>query len=162
MNIIEAASAGAGASVKLVANIAANLIAFIALLEFLNTFLSWMGDRVGVEDLTFQVGCHHSNYIVTIISTLQFICSYVMWPFAFVMGTETSDCLKLGRMIGIKTFFNEYLAYEDLGHFVKNKQYFDTHISTGGNYSYFDDDIVLYHSDGSNSTLTEGILSVSI
>jgi nucleoside permease NupC len=46
-NILEAAAAGASASIKLVANIAANLIAFIAMLEFVNAVLSWFGSFVG-------------------------------------------------------------------------------------------------------------------
>ncbi len=57
-NIIEAASAGASASIKLVANIGANLIAFIALLAFVDASLTWFGNRVGIFDppLTFEVG----------------------------------------------------------------------------------------------------------
>ena len=56
-NIIDAASNGATQSVKLVANIAVNLIAFVALLDFVNATLTWFGDRVGMHDpkLTFQV-----------------------------------------------------------------------------------------------------------
>ena len=53
--MIEAAAAGACNAVSLVANIAANLIAFIAILEFINATLTWFGQRVGVEQLTFQV-----------------------------------------------------------------------------------------------------------
>ena len=54
-NILEAAAAGASASIKLVANIAANLIAFIAMLEFVNAVLSWFGSFVGFPTLSFQV-----------------------------------------------------------------------------------------------------------
>lgn len=59
-SLIEAASAGASASIKLVANIAANLIAFLALLQFINETLKWMGARVGLgppdyPDFTFEV-----------------------------------------------------------------------------------------------------------
>lgn len=54
-NILEAAAAGASASIKLVANIAANLIAFIAMLEFVNAVLSWFGSFVGIPALSFQV-----------------------------------------------------------------------------------------------------------
>ena len=53
--MIDAASAGASASISLVANIAANLIAFIALLHFLDATLTWFGNRVGIEELTFAV-----------------------------------------------------------------------------------------------------------
>lgn len=57
-SIIEAASAGASASIKIVANIAVNLIAFIAMLRFVNATLTWFGHRVGLvaPELTFQVG----------------------------------------------------------------------------------------------------------
>jgi len=55
VNFIEAAAAGASSSVSLVANIAANLIAFLALLQFINATLTWLGQRVGVQQLTFQV-----------------------------------------------------------------------------------------------------------
>ncbi|ELU16284.1 hypothetical protein CAPTEDRAFT_160388 [Capitella teleta] len=147
-NVIEAASAGASASIKLVANMAANLIAFIALLEFMNTLLSWFGERAGVEGFTFQ-----------------FICSYVLWPTAFIMGTERADCFKVARMIGIKTFFNEYLAYEDLGSLVKNKDLFNAHLHSSGNWTFSKDDIILFNS-GQNDThpgetviLDGGILS---
>lgn len=54
-NILEAASSGASASIGLVANIAANLIAFLAILGFINQALSWMGGMVGYPSLTFQV-----------------------------------------------------------------------------------------------------------
>jgi len=54
-NIIEAVAAGAGNAIPLVANIAVNLIAFIALLYFVNATLTWFGQRVGIEELTYQV-----------------------------------------------------------------------------------------------------------
>uniref|UniRef100_A0A8C4KNG4 Sodium/nucleoside cotransporter 2-like n=2 Tax=Dromaius novaehollandiae TaxID=8790 RepID=A0A8C4KNG4_DRONO len=53
-NILEAASNGAAASVGLVANIAANLIAFLAVLEFINAALRWLGEMVDIEGLSFQ------------------------------------------------------------------------------------------------------------
>jgi len=60
--MIEAASAGASASIALVAKIAVNLIAFLALLQFINESLKWFGARVGLApphypDFTFQVSC---------------------------------------------------------------------------------------------------------
>lgn len=54
-NILEAASNGASASIGLVANIAANLIAFLAILGFINSALSWLGGMVGYPEVTFQV-----------------------------------------------------------------------------------------------------------
>ncbi|XP_029417005.1 sodium/nucleoside cotransporter 1 isoform X2 [Nannospalax galili] len=54
-NLVEAASAGAAISVRVVANIAANLIAFLAVLAFINAALSWLGDMVNIQGLSFQV-----------------------------------------------------------------------------------------------------------
>ena len=55
-NLVEAASAGASASISLVANIAANLISFLALLAFVNAIMSWAGSLVDHPEWTFQVG----------------------------------------------------------------------------------------------------------
>ncbi|KAG9489674.1 hypothetical protein GDO78_005559 [Eleutherodactylus coqui] len=52
--ILEAASNGASTCVSLVANIAANLIAFMALLEFINKAFSWLGGMVNYPELTLQ------------------------------------------------------------------------------------------------------------
>ncbi|KAK2082137.1 hypothetical protein P7K49_039362, partial [Saguinus oedipus] len=54
-NLIEAASTGAAISVKVVANIAANLIAFLAMLAFINAALFWLEDMVDIQGLSFQV-----------------------------------------------------------------------------------------------------------
>ena len=54
-NLLEAAAAGASSSIKLVANIAANLIAFLALLAFVNATLGWIGGMVNHPELTFEV-----------------------------------------------------------------------------------------------------------
>lgn len=53
--MIEAASSGASTAIQLVANVAVNVMAFLAILEFFNATLVWFGDRVGVDGLTFQV-----------------------------------------------------------------------------------------------------------
>ena len=55
VNFIDAAAAGAANAIALVANIAANLIAFVAILHFINTTLTWFGQRAGVEGLTYEV-----------------------------------------------------------------------------------------------------------
>lgn len=71
-NILEAAAAGASSSIKLVANIAANLIAFLAMLEFVNAVLSWFGSFVGYPEFSFQVKSHQSTPVKKIIYNLIF------------------------------------------------------------------------------------------
>lgn len=57
-NILEAASSGATDAISLAANVAANLIAFLAVLAFINAALSWLGELVDIQGLTFQVNNH--------------------------------------------------------------------------------------------------------
>jgi len=54
-NLIEAAAAGAANAIGLVANILVTVIAFVAILHFVNATLTWFGQRVGIEELTYQV-----------------------------------------------------------------------------------------------------------
>ena len=54
-NVIEAAAKGASTAIALVANIAANLIAFLAFLAFFNGVLSWLGSMVGKPEVSFEV-----------------------------------------------------------------------------------------------------------
>ncbi|XP_070686612.1 sodium/nucleoside cotransporter 1 [Pempheris klunzingeri] len=104
LNILEAASSGASAAVGLVANIAANLIAFLAILGFINQALSWFGGMVGYQDITFQL-----------------ICSYVFMPVAFMMGIPYDDSFTVAELIGTKLFLNEFVAYEKLSLLQKNR-----------------------------------------
>ncbi|XP_072726464.1 sodium/nucleoside cotransporter 1-like [Ciconia boyciana] len=103
-NILEAASNGAATSVGLVANIAANLIAFLAVLEFINAALCWFGEMVDIEGLSFQV-----------------ICSYVLMPMAFLMGADWADSPLVAELLGIKIFLNEFVAYQQLATYKKNR-----------------------------------------
>ncbi|XP_053376292.1 solute carrier family 28 member 3-like isoform X2 [Mercenaria mercenaria] len=53
-NMIEALSVGATTAVKLVAYVVVNLIAFIAVLSFLDSALSYFGEMVNYPELSFQ------------------------------------------------------------------------------------------------------------
>jgi hypothetical protein len=55
INVIDAAARGASTAIGLVSNIAANLIAILSILKFINVTLTWFGQRVGIPLLTFQV-----------------------------------------------------------------------------------------------------------
>ncbi|KAJ8003280.1 hypothetical protein DPEC_G00167780 [Dallia pectoralis] len=103
-NILEAASSGASTSIGLVANIAVNLIAFLAILGFINAALGWLGDMVGYPDITFEM-----------------ICSYVFMPVAFMMGIPLEDSFTVAELIGTKLFLNEFMAYKKLSTLKENR-----------------------------------------
>ncbi|XP_056380207.1 solute carrier family 28 member 3 isoform X2 [Hyla sarda] len=104
-NILEAASQGASASISLVANIAVNLMAFLSLLAFFNAVLSWLGNMFDYPQLSFEI-----------------ICSYVFMPFSFMMGVDWEDSFIVGKLIGYKTFFNEFVAYEYLAGLITKRK----------------------------------------
>ncbi|XP_053556573.1 solute carrier family 28 member 3 [Bombina bombina] len=104
-NILEAASQGASASIPLVANIAVNLMAFLSLLAFFNAALSWLGNMFDYPQLSFEV-----------------ICSYIFMPFSFMMGVDWEDSFIVGKLIGYKTFFNEFVAYEYLAGLITKRK----------------------------------------
>uniref|UniRef100_A0A8C4FDM0 Solute carrier family 28 member 1 n=1 Tax=Dicentrarchus labrax TaxID=13489 RepID=A0A8C4FDM0_DICLA len=84
-NILEAASSGASASIGLVANIAANLIAFLAILEFINSALRWLGSMVGYPLLTFQIRSE--------IITTYALCGFANFSsLGIVIGGLSSIC----------------------------------------------------------------------
>ncbi|XP_053450466.1 sodium/nucleoside cotransporter 1 isoform X2 [Nycticebus coucang] len=103
-NLIEAVSSGASISVRVVTNIAANLIAFLAVLAFVNAALSWLGDMVDVQELSFQL-----------------ICSYVLRPVAFLMGVAWEDCPVVAELLGTKLFLNEFVAYQELSKYKQHR-----------------------------------------
>ncbi|XP_060011313.1 solute carrier family 28 member 3 [Lagenorhynchus albirostris] len=104
-NLVEAAAQGASSSIPLVANIAANLIAFLALLSFVNSALSWFGNMFDYPQLSFEV-----------------ICSYIFMPFSFMMGVDWQDSFMVAKLIGYKTFFNEFVAYQKLSELIHLRQ----------------------------------------
>ncbi|KAK3588470.1 hypothetical protein CHS0354_004684 [Potamilus streckersoni] len=142
-NLIESASVGATASVKLISAIAVNVLAFLALLDFVNATLIWFGDRVGLPNFSFE-----------------FICSYVLYPVAYFMGTAPEDSRKVASLVGIKTFTNEFIAYGVLRDLISNRhklENYTTFFNGTGPWSWQGDNIVL---GLTNDTLKGGVMSI--
>ncbi len=95
-NLLDAACRGAAEGLKLALNIAAMLIAFVALLQLANWTLSPTG------------------YWLDEPLTLQRILGWVCAPLAWLMGVEWKDAIDVGRLLGEKTIFNEFVAYQHL------------------------------------------------
>jgi len=96
-NVIEAAAAGASQGLQLALNVAAMLLAFIALIALINAVLVWGGGLAGIEGLT-----------------LERILGWVLAPLAWLMGVPWHDAGTVGALIGVKTSINEFVAYLQL------------------------------------------------
>jgi len=97
-NVIEAAAGGAAQGVQLAINVAAMLMAFVALVALLNYLLGAAGGLIGIDGLS-----------------LQGILGFLLRPLAWVMGTPWQDTAYVGSLIGIKTTLNEFVAYAQFG-----------------------------------------------
>lgn len=93
-SVIEAAANGAAQGVQLAINVAAMLMAFIALIALLNAGLGWAGGLVGLESLS-----------------LQSLLGTILRPLAWVMGVPWQDTAYVGGLIGLKASLNEFVAY---------------------------------------------------
>lgn len=96
-NSLEAATEGASEGLKLALNVAAQLLAFIALIAMANGILSSVGEVVGLQGLTFQK-----------------ILSWVFAPFMLFLGIPFQDLQIAGALVGEKTILNEFVAYLSL------------------------------------------------
>ncbi|MGH7645464.1 MAG: NupC/NupG family nucleoside CNT transporter [Gemmatimonadales bacterium] len=95
-NVIDAAASGAATGVQLAINVAAMLMAFVALVALLNFGVSWAGGLFEHPEIT-----------------LQWILGKVFWPIAVLMGVPPADAGTVGSFIGVKTVLNEFVAYAD-------------------------------------------------
>lgn len=98
VNIIDAAARGAGEGLHLALNIAAMVIAFLALVAMLNGALDWLHQQAA-----------------WIPSSLQEILALLFAPVAWTLGVDWNDCASIGRLLGTRMALNEFVAFVDLG-----------------------------------------------
>lgn len=98
-NVLHAATVGVTNALPLVANIAANLIAFLAFIGLINHVLDWSCMLVGSEEGT---------------CSLESLFGWIFMPLAWVLGVQWSECDLVGQLIGLKITVNEFVAYSKL------------------------------------------------
>jgi concentrative nucleoside transporter, CNT family len=103
-NLIGAAASGASDGLKLALNVAAMLLAFLALIAMLDWGIGRLGMLVGQVDP--QTGLP--------IWSLAGGLGYLFWPLAWLLGVPAADCWQAGQMLGIKMAANEFLAFDRL------------------------------------------------
>lgn len=102
-NVIEAAAGGAGDGLRLALNVAAMLLAFIALIALVNALLGGLGDFTGLNVMCKeQFGKPLS---------LELLFGIVFQFIAVAIGVPWKDALNVGSLMGIKLVVNEFVAY---------------------------------------------------
>ena len=110
--VIDAAASGAAEGLTLALNVAAMLIAFIALMAMLNGALGAFGRLIHfgawgaalVPDLMQVPGAEPTL-------TLQMILGWIFAPVAWAIGIPRHEIAAAGALMGEKTILNEFVAY---------------------------------------------------
>ncbi|PKM96699.1 MAG: NupC/NupG family nucleoside CNT transporter [Elusimicrobia bacterium HGW-Elusimicrobia-3] len=101
-NVIDAAANGSSVGMQLAINVAACLIAFMAILAMANFLLGYGAGFVGIEGLTFEK-----------------IFGWVFTPLAWVMGVPSHEVPQVASWMGQKTVLNEFVAYLNMATYLK-------------------------------------------
>lgn len=116
-NVIDAIANGTTEGLKLALNVAAMLIAFIAIIAMFNHIL---GAFLGKIPLPGDVD-NINGWVASISGgtfdklSLEAICGFVFAPIAWAVGVASSEILSVGQLIGMKVISNEFVAFDSLG-----------------------------------------------
>jgi CNT family concentrative nucleoside transporter len=100
VNVIDAASRGAGDGLQLALNIGAMLIAFIGLIALVNGILTSL---------------HETRMFAWVPGSMQAILARIFAPIAWMLGVKWDDCATVGHLLGTRLILNEFVAFVDLG-----------------------------------------------
>jgi len=106
-NLIDAAASGATMGLKLALNVAAMLLAFIAILHLVNEGLAGLG--VLLDSMTSAELFTADNEL-----SLSMIFGWLFGWLAWCMGVPASDMAVVGDLLGTKISLNELIAFKGL------------------------------------------------
>ena len=110
VNLIHAFSLGTSEGVNLSINIGAMLLAFIAIVYAFNYFLvDIVGELLNVNEL---IRSSTNNQFQGL--SLEYLLGQLFRFFAFIIGVEWEESLKVGSLLGQKVVINEFVAYSQL------------------------------------------------
>lgn len=108
--VLDALAAGTSTGVRLMVNIAAMLLVFIALVALANYMLEGLiGRYTGLNGWIAEVTAGKADGL-----TFQFILGVVLSPFMWLIGVPYQDSMLVGSLLGQKTVLNEFVAYFQL------------------------------------------------
>ncbi len=97
--VVDAATRGTTEGLSLALNVAAMLIVFIALVALADSALAWGSTALLHRPEPWS---------------LAMIFGKLFWPMAWLLGVPRQDCAAVGNLLGVKTFLNEFIAYQKL------------------------------------------------
>jgi CNT family concentrative nucleoside transporter len=118
-DVVDAAAAGASDGLKLALNVAAMLVAFIALVAFLDMILLWADGVIDGKMLAGTLNEKTREYAGIFPGSLRTLFGTVHAPIAFLLGVPWSESAIVGNLLGVKITLNEFVAYTQLSESIK-------------------------------------------
>jgi CNT family concentrative nucleoside transporter len=106
VNSIDALCRGASEGMMLSLNVLAMLIAFVAVVALANYVISFPQTHLAARFSSDPVNFHPV--------TLEKLFGWANWPFAWLMGVPSKDCLTIGQILGERIVLNEFIGYLSL------------------------------------------------
>jgi CNT family concentrative nucleoside transporter len=119
-NILDAIANGTISGLKMAVNVAAMLIAFVALIYFINFSLGKIGDWTNLNSAISDM----TGGIYQKIS-LQFMLGYALSPLMWLIGINSHDVTLVGQLVGEKTILNEMIGYASLKDLIASGAFYD-------------------------------------
>ncbi len=110
-NVLDAAARGATDGMHLAMNVAAMLVAFVALLAMINYPLTLLSDWTPIANW------RAANDLPVL--SLQVILGWILKPIAWTMGVSWADAGFFGSLLGQGMILTEFVAYLSLGDAIK-------------------------------------------
>lgn len=107
VNVIDAAATGAADGMGLVLNVAAMLLAFVALIAMIDWLMGLI--HSGHNALMALVGI--KGWVSLFPQNLTVLFGYLFFPVALAMGVPWDDCFNFAHLIGVKITLTEFIAY---------------------------------------------------
>ncbi len=119
-NILDAIANGTASGLRMAVNVAAMLIAFVALIYFINFSLGKIGDWIHLNNLISDL----TGGVYKQIS-LQFVLGYALSPLMWLIGINSHDMTLVGQLVGEKTILNEMIGYASLKDLIASGAFYD-------------------------------------
>jgi concentrative nucleoside transporter, CNT family len=110
-NILDSIARGTEVGLRLAATVAAMLLVFVAFIWMLNFILLKIGVWTGINDLIQSSSLDGSGEL-----SMQYVLARIFQPLLWLTGVNGHDASLLGRLLGEKLIFTEFIAYVDLAH----------------------------------------------
>lgn len=113
-NMLDAATQGVTDGLKLALNVAAMLLAFIALIGLIDVIMGWMDKLIDHRLLGGTLNPLNDEYRGIFPGSLKTLFGTIFSPLAYLMGVPWKDAMDVGNLLGIKIAVNEFVGYAEL------------------------------------------------